>query len=383
MEETILKYDNWLASLYAIGARKRVALRAMFGSAKGVFEQSEETVRKANLLTKKELATLFSVKTKSGNFARNKNGGRDEAAENMLTSEYENLRKKDVTLIPFYDEHYPPKLLTIPDFPYALYVKGNLRNDTPSIAIVGARMGSAYGKYMTGEIGKQLAKNGISVISGMARGIDGEAHRAALSENAHTVAVLGCGVDVPYPSRHRILYEEILSNGGAVVSELPLGTQPLKEFFPMRNRIISGLSDAVVVIEAREKSGSLITADFAVEQGRDVFAVPGRSCDDLSKGCNRLISQGAGIILSAEDFMRTLSEFYPVNLKTGEEVTEKFNLEKQERLVYSCLDFYASGIDEICEKTDLSMLTVLEALLSLTDKGLAKECFLNQYTKLR
>lgn len=197
-------------------------------------------------------------------------------------------------------KEYPARFAHLSKMPDGLYVIGKMpENDVPSVAIIGARMCSAYGRNTAFAFGKKLAESGISVISGMALGIDGAAQEGALAGGGSTFAVLGCGVDVCYPRSNLGLYDQIPRCGG-ILSEFPPGTKPYSYNFPQRNRLISALADVVVVVEAREKSGSFITVDYALEQGKSVFAVPGRVGDVLSEGCNRLIAEGAGIAWSVD-----------------------------------------------------------------------------------
>ena len=206
------------------------------------------------------------------------------------------------------DPEYPERLRNIPGAPQNLFVLGKLPEEGRlSVAVIGARDCSEYGKYVARELGTVLGGSGIAVISGMARGIDGISQEAALDAGGSSYAVLGCGVDVCYPEANRQLYERLKISGG-ILSEYPPGAPALARHFPPRNRIVSGLADVVVVIEARVKSGTLITVDMALEQGREVYVVPGRVTDRLSDGCNRLIRQGAGILLSPEEFLRELLE---------------------------------------------------------------------------
>lgn len=201
------------------------------------------------------------------------------------------------------DREYPGRLREIPGAPAELYLLGRLpEEDRPAVAIIGARDCSEYGRYVASGLGAALARNGIQVISGMARGIDGIGQEAALDAGGSSFAVLGSGVDVCYPAGNRRLYEKLKSRGG-ILSEYPPGTPPLSHHFPPRNRIVSGLADVVVVVEAREKSGTLITVDMALEQGREVYVVPGRVTDPLSVGCNRLLKLGAGLLLDLGEFL--------------------------------------------------------------------------------
>ena len=220
--------------------------------------------------------------------------------------EAKKLRDKGIVFVPRIDERFPEKLKNIPNAPFALYLKGELPDPgKPSVAIIGARMCSEYGRFMARNFGRGLALAGVQVISGMARGIDGVSQKAALAAGGRSFGVVGNGVDICYPEENIDIYEELCCNGG-VISEFPPGTMPKASFFPMRNRIISGLADIILVIEAREKSGTQITVDTALEQGREVLAVPGRATDRLSDGCNLMISQGAGVALDVKDVLERI-----------------------------------------------------------------------------
>lgn len=275
---------------------------------------------------------------------------------------------------------FPERLKHLTDCPAGLFYLGRLpETDCLSAAVVGARRCSHYGWTMAGEIGTALARAGIQVISGMASGIDGRAQQAALEAGGASFGVLGCGVDICYPEENRNLYRQLAERGG-VLSEYPPGTPPMKRHFPMRNRIISGLSDAVAVVEAREKSGSLITADLALEQGKDVYAVPGRSGDALSCGCNRLIQQGAGLILSPESLPAELKPELRDCKFLGK---NQLGLAPEEKWVYSNLDLLPESLEELMAKTDLPLGQLSGILLCLELKGLAAEISKNHYARLK
>jgi DNA processing protein len=211
-------------------------------------------------------------------------------------------------LVKWTDADYPPNLRQIADPPPFLFVRGTAQLGDPAcIAIVGARAASDIGRRMAQRLGLELAAKGFTVVSGLARGIDGEAHQGALDAHGKTLAVLGCGVDIIYPAEHRKLADAILAGGGALIGELPIGTPPLAENFPTRNRILSGLCLGVVIVEAAEKSGSLITARMALEQDRQVFAVPGSPLSGKTRGSNRLIKDGAKLVECVEDVIEELA----------------------------------------------------------------------------
>lgn len=236
-----------------------------------------------------------------------------EAAQRMEAKQ----ENKGIYTIEKGKKGYPGRLETLEGMPEKLYVIGGLpQDDRPSLAIVGARNCSAYGKNMAFEYARAMRQSGVQIVSGMARGIDSAAHAGALAGGGISYAVLGCGVDICYPSASRKIYEEMKLRGG-ILSEYEPGDAPLAWHFPMRNRLISGLADGVLVIEAKERSGSLITADLALEQGRTVFALPGRVGDLLSEGCNRLIYQGAvpawkpEVILKEMNWGKKKDAFHP------------------------------------------------------------------------
>jgi DNA processing protein len=241
-------------------------------------------------------------------------GINDRAAKNILTfkdwqrvdRELDRAAKQKVSIITAKDALYPRYLLNIYDHPALLYVRGTLRQDDVNIAVVGSRRASTYGKYTTERLSRELAFQGITVISGLARGIDSAAHRGALMARGRSIAVLGSGIDVIYPPENRELYER-LSVQGALVSEFPFETPPNAPNFPARNRIISGMSLGVVVVEAGDRSGSLITARLALEQGREVFAVPGSIDASGSRGTHKLIRQGAKLIEGVHDILEEIT----------------------------------------------------------------------------
>jgi DNA processing protein len=218
------------------------------------------------------------------------------------------LPRFDARLVRWTDDDYPPNLRQIPDPPPYLFVRGDMPlADSNCIAVVGACAASDAGLRMAERLGFELAGKGFAVVSGLARGIDAAAHRGALSSGGRTIAVLGCGIDLVYPPENREMAEEIISSGGALISELPIGTAPLAENFPARNRILSGLCLGVVIVEAAERSGSLITARMALEQNRQVFAVPGSPLSGKSRGSNRLLKEGAVLIDCVEDVIEELA----------------------------------------------------------------------------
>jgi DNA processing protein len=281
-------------------------------------------------------------------------------------------RAAGIMLVPFGDAAYPARLRMIADPPPVLYVKGEISGrDDHAVAIVGSRSASHYGRRVARDLAHGLASLGLTVVSGMARGIDGMAHESALSSGGRTIAVLGSGVERAYPPEHDKLYQRICESG-AVVSELPMGTRPLAFHFPARNRLISGLSLGVVVVEATEKSGSLITASMAVEQGREVFAVPGEVGASRSRGAHRLIRQGAKLVETVDDI---IEEIAPQLLNRGAGATQTpapvlpQGASPEARLIFALLQEGALPVDELIEKSGSSAARVLETLLELELQG--------------
>ena len=275
---------------------------------------------------------------------------------------------------------YPEKLNNYPKMPEILFVKGRLPDrKKPSIAIVGARACSTYGRIQAFRYAKVLSSAGVQIISGMAYGIDAEAHKGALEGGTATYAVLAGGVDICYPAGNKALYERILREGGGIISEQPPGMRARNYFFPARNRIISGLADMVLIVEAREKSGSLITAQWALDQGKTVYAIPGPVNEELSIGCHKLIYDGAGIAYSPEILLRELGMNYENKVKSDSK--NDLGLASDLKLVYSCLDLRPKSMDFLIQKTGLPPEKIGSLLLELTLSGLALEVGRHYYIK--
>lgn len=292
--------------------------------------------------------------------------GMDERSRRAAQRRYYHMKERGIFFLPLWDEAYPARLKEVADAPLALYGKGSLpESGKKTAAIVGARSCSVYGCEAAKYFAAGLAKEGIVIVSGMARGIDGIAQLAALDAGESSIAVLGCGVDICYPPENWPLYER-LEKEGCLLSEYPPGTEPQARLFPPRNRIISGLSDLVLVTEAGEKSGTMITVDMALEQGRDVFAVPGRITDRCSRGCNELIRSGAGMATGIETLLKELktgkqSGQWRQGNGPGNDRPQKdgISLQKEEKMenvisgsltqrVLEVLDYTPRSLDEIC-----------------------------------
>lgn len=263
----------------------------------------------------------------------------------------ENLKKEGINFVSQYDTNYPSRLVNIPDPPEGLYYIGSLPDSSlPSVAIIGARNCSGYGRQMAREFAREIALNGIQIISGLARGIDGIAQENAILAGGYTCGVLGNGVDICYPKENTKIYELCKKSGG-LISEYPPKTAPHPRLFPARNRIISGLSDSVLVIEARERSGTLITVNMALEQGVDVYALPGRINETLSYGCNLLIRDGATPLLRPDDFIK---EFYSrlglvktIHTPSVSSPQAPLKGSDSELAVIKILDYYPKSVNEI------------------------------------
>ena len=295
-------------------------------------------------------------------------------SEKVVKRELSRLEKTGGKFVTLKDDDYPKRLKDIYDPPALLYLRGELRRkDELAVAVVGSRKTSAYGREVTERIGRDLARHGVTVVSGMARGIDSVAHQGALQGGGRTIAVLGCGVDMIYPSENRNLFHQIIEQG-AVLSEFPMGSPPEAGHFPRRNRIISGLSIGVVIVQASAESGSLITAGYALEQGREIFAVPGNIGAEGSRGTNRLIKEGAKLVESSEDI---LEEVLPQWRREGEMAQKGedpvLTLTEAEKCLYGLLEETPLHIDALIRESQLDPGNVSSLLLNLELKGLISQ----------
>ncbi|MFC1844427.1 DNA-processing protein DprA [Thermodesulfobacteriota bacterium] len=304
-------------------------------------------------------------------------GQERQQLEDLVNKEIERAEKKNISIIPFGAPLYPDLLEKIHDPPVVLYVKGNPEVlNCMGLGIVGSRASTVYGRSVAEQMAKNLASQGFTIISGLALGIDTAAHAGALAAEGKTVAVLGCGLDIVYPPSNRNLYEQITS-AGAVVSEYPLGTKPDSFRFPARNRIISGMSIGIVVVEAAKRSGSLITASHALEQGREVFAVPGRIDSVKSAGTHTLLQQGAKLVHSINDIVEefSMTAMQPQNVDTDREKDEQVfleNLSREEAEMFGFIETYPRSFDEIVTVSGFSAQQTNELLLLLELKGIVQ-----------
>lgn len=363
---TTKEYWYWLCNIPNFGSKKTSKLLELFHSPEKIYSMKGQDLKNIKGISSKDLEVFM------------------ESKKIDWSKEYSKLKEKNIRFITPIDSDYPSRLENLQDKPCGLYVKGNLpNNEIPTVAIIGARNCSDYGLAMAKEFGRELAYHGVQIISGLARGIDGAGQWGAILGGGRTFGVLAGGVDICYPKENIDLYMKVQESGG-LIGENPIGSPPLAWQFPMRNRMISGFSDIILIIEAKEKSGSLITVDFALEQGKDVFALPGRVTDVLSKGCNELVKYGAGIATKPEDILEELG------IKGGKK--ERFQrsfLEKKElllaeteKMVYSCLDLYPKNTQDILEETGLSVNRLAESLLKLQLGGLIEEKPKNYYIKI-
>ena len=278
-------YKVWLSLIKNLGIKRYTNLIHKFKSNKAIWNASKQELLKVEGIGK-QLAELISNKD----------------LKQYVEKHIEYMEKNHIDIISIQDKEYPKMLKEIYDPPICLYIRGNKKIlNNKSIAIIGCREASNYGLSVANEFAYNLSKHNLNIISGLARGIDSEAHLGAVRANQKTIAVVGNGLDTVYPKENIILVQNILNSGGAIISEYPLGIESKKENFPARNRIISGMSRGLLVVEAKEKSGTLITVDFALEQGRDVFVIPGNINSINSVGTNDLIKQGAKLVTSWEE----------------------------------------------------------------------------------
>ena len=345
-----------------IGAVRLQALIDHFGDAASAWKGTPEDLRAAGLGTK-VIGRLIELR-------------KDVDLDKL----WDKINAQGIHILTWDDEAYPPRLKDIEHPPPILYVKGEfLPEDHFAVAIVGTRKVTSYGRQVTEELATFLASNGVTVISGLARGVDAVAHSATLKSGGRTAAVLGCGVDRIYPPENRALAEQIMARG-ALISDYPVGTAPESSNFPPRNRIISGLSLAVIVIEAGETSGALITAEFAAEQGREVFAVPGNILAPQSRGTNKLIQNGALPLLSPQDLLQALNLTRVGEQKAARKILPANEVEAQ---VLNALGSEPLHVDELRRQTGLPVEKVSAALVMMELKGLVRQVGGMQYVAVR
>ena len=345
-----------------IGAARLRALLQHFGDIEAAWNASPQALQSTGL-GNKVIETFLQVRR-----------------EVDLDSVMQRIASKGITVLTWEEDAYPRRLKEIEQPPPVLYLRGSLLPaDEWAVAIVGTRRITAYGRQVTEEVATTLARSGVTVVSGLARGVDSVAHKAALDAGGRTIAVLGSGVDVIYPSEHRSLAER-MSASGAILSDYPVGTAPDGVNFPPRNRIISGLSLAVIVVEAGQKSGALITAEFAAEQGRDVFAVPGNINAPQSAGCNALIQQGARPLLQARDVLEALDLTMVQEQRTARTALPADATEQQ---LLAIVGQQPLHIDDIRNQVSLPVEQVTAALAMMELKGMVRSVGGMRYVAVR
>ncbi len=299
------------------------------------------------------------------------------------------MERSDTALLHYYDDEYPEGLREMPDSPPLLFLRGPLKEtDRFGIAIVGSRHATSYGKSVAEKLSKELAEKGISVVSGGALGIDTAAHRGAMLGGGRTIAILGCGPDVAYPRENRLLFETIAANG-TILSEYPPSTQPETWRFPARNRLISAISQATLVIEASPSSGALITARFAAEQGRTVMAVPGNIDRPSSSGCNELIKEGAQLVTGIDDILHAIGAFVAAPIQTAMDLTElepnavlPAGLNENQTLLIKAMSLTPRHIDQIAQEASLSATTTGMEMTLLELRGMVRRLPGNNYIRI-
>ncbi len=353
----------WLAFnlVQGIGPVKTRALLNYFGDLKAAWQAGAHDLQQAGL-DQRSLKNLL-----------------DAREQIDLDREMAKLERSRSQLITWDDPAYPIRLNELEDPPPTLYVRGELKPaDEFAVAIVGTRLATAYGKEVARQLASELARNQVTILSGLARGIDFIAHQAALDAGGRTIAVLGHGIDMIYPPEARKLSERMIEHG-ALISDYPLGTPPDAANFPPRNRIISGMSLGTIVVEAGLDSGALITAAFALEQGREVFAVPGNIYSKSSQGTNRLIQQGAKLISSVDD---VLEELHLQHVTEQQQTREMLPQDQTERALWTSLSHEPIHIDELRRALDLPISTISSTLILMELKGMVRHVGGMNYIKV-
>ena len=357
-----LKYWVAFSAIPGIGRVRIAQLRERLGSLQDAWKAPEAKLRQAGL-DSRSIDALVALRPRI-----------------RLDAQMEEMERCHVNVFIYEEPGYPSRLRQIYDYPPVLYVRGNLpAEDEPCLAIVGTRRPTIYGRQVTEEIASDLAGSKITIVSGLARGIDSVAHRAALDAGGKTIAVFGSGLDIVYPAENARLAQSIIEHG-ALVSEFPLGVKPRPENFPLRNRIMSGLSHGVLVVEAGEKSGALITAHQAAEQNREVFAIPGSILSPASQGTNRLIQEGAKLVRSYADILEELNLTVVVQQA---EIEQFAPADEAESAILKQLNSEPSHIDEICRRSGLAMPDVSSTLAMLELKGIARQVGNMNYVLVR
>ncbi|UCD09539.1 MAG: DNA-processing protein DprA [Dehalococcoidales bacterium] len=362
MNTNDIKYWVGFSLISGIGRVKFGLLENYFESMEAAWQASPSELRKAGL----DSGSITSIT--------------DNRESISLDSEMEKLERLSVSVFTYKDDSYPTRLKEIYDYPPVIYVRGEiLPEDEWCLSVVGTRGTTVYGRQVTEEITADLARNRITIVSGLARGIDSIAHRAALEVGGRTIAIFACGLDTVYPAENADLARRIIQNG-AIISEYPLGTKPRSDFFPRRNRIMSGMALGVLVVEAGESSGAIITANIALEQNREVFAVPGSILSTASKGTNRLIQEGAKLV---RDYTDILEELNLTAVARQIEMKELLPESDTEAVLIKQLGAEPVHIDEVCRSSGLPVSTVSSTLAMMELKGMVKQVGAMHYSLAR
>lgn len=345
----------WLNSVNGISNGKIDKLLEYFGSPEELWNNFNSEKYKLNILKPEIIYELFKIK---------------DGFEEFL---YNKLADENAFVVTYFDEEYPKKLKNISGAPYVLFCKGNLSSaNNLSIAVVGSRKATSYGKWTAEKFTRELSELGVTIISGLATGIDTIAHKTAIKCNSKTIGVIGCGINIVYPKKNEELYNEIVYSDGAVITEYPFGMEPMPSNFPDRNRIISGLSDGVLVIEAEKKSGTLITAGHGANQGKEIFAVPGNIESLYSKGTNALIKDGAKMVTCIDDIIEEILELKKI-VNNKKKIINYKNINIDELKIINFLTLNDATIYEISENIDLEISEILSTLTILELKGVVKQ----------
>lgn len=361
MEENMYWY--WLSYLNSMEVNEVYKLLEYYGEAKNIYYAND--IELVNLVTERSYTIIVS--------------SRDEK---KIIESYSDLKNKNIKYISRIDKEFPENLKNVYPVPFGIYVKGRLPDKSLSIAIIGARAATPYGKEIAKIFSRELSRYGVNVISGLATGIDGVAHQGALDMKGYTLGILGGGIDSLYPRENYRLYEA-MENTGGIISEYGVGFKPKSRWFPERNRLISGMSEGILVVEAKVKSGSLITIDLGMEQGKNIYAIPGKIGDKNSEGCNNIIKQGAKLVTSVEEILEDFYQYENI-VKLGNrseakmEAIEK-SLANEEKIVYSFIRLEPKHVDDITNYVNLPVQEVTNILFTLEIKGYIKQVVKNYY----
>jgi DNA processing protein len=359
-----LKYWLALTSVKDIGPVIAKRLLSALRSPKSIFESGADNLKGVGGISESKIKGIYEFDS-----------------WDAVEKEIEAVKKHNIRIIRYTDKEYPESLRHIDDSPVILYAKGNFtKKDKYAIAIVGSRNMTLYGRKITETIASELASYGLTIVSGMARGIDTVSHKGALDAGGRSIAVLGSGLDNPYPPENKGLFEE-LASAGCVISEFPIGTPPNRENFPQRNRLISALSLGVLVVEATANSGSLITANYALEQGKDVFAIPGNITSRNSEGTNTLIQKGAKLVQNVDDILEEIAPQLKGLVGSSKNISGKIlsrdheglEITDEEKAICNILGSEPKHIDTVAREVKIQPARLLGLLLGLEIKGIVKQ----------